>query len=138
MDACHVSFIKSPMTYLVFLSVTHLRLPYDSGEGLGFLVLGIRSSRSLTRYRIHRAGKTMHLNRREFSITHGLTTPRIADKIMSMETFRVVEKLFTGRSSFLVKRSLSSAANKDSGVGLLQFSDTVKPESRRKRESHYL
>lgn len=57
-----------------------------------------------------------------------LTTPIIAPTVIPMVMLIGIEKLFTGRSRFLGNKFFSSAPNKDSGVGLVQFNAAAKTE----------
>ena len=51
--------------------------------------------------------------------------------MIETETFVGVAKLFTGRRSFFVNNVCSSASNRDSGLGLVQFiASTVEMESK--------
>lgn len=64
-----------------------------------------------------------------------LTTPKIPTTVIPTVMLIGVEKFFTGRSSFLVNTFVSSAANKDSGVGLVQFNVATKPGFEEKVEN---
>lgn len=64
-----------------------------------------------------------------------LTTPRIPTTVIPMVMLVGVEKFFTGRSRFLGNKFFSSLANKDSGVGFVQFNIAAIPVFKEKVEN---
>lgn len=90
---------------------TYQNLPDEHRQGLGHRILRGKHVRVVIRAR-RVLGKP----------TGGLTTSRIPTTVISMVMLSGCEKSFTGRTCLYGNRSLSRAAARALGVGLVQFS----------------